>query len=381
MADKQLSYDYQNVKRDLAEVFGQVFASLPLLISLIAMSGAATSTKHEWLEDEISVKKAVVGTAANSGATSLTLVSTAGIEKGMILRFETAAGVSLLEQVRVAAVTNGTTLSVSRGYGGTTPAEIPANAVALPIAKPLPEATDPEPSAGREPTVEYNYTQILDRTAKVSKTAEAVKKYGIGSALNYQTQLKMRELTRDLNSQIIYGRRVQRDGSNEGSFGGVMQYLENGITESSGGIVNEKVLNNVFEAIFEPGGISQRYAICVAPNQARKISKFMTAGNVPAGTKTTDAGFAVNRFVGDIPAFGGNPYEAFVSVDPNLPKDRLLVLDLDRIKLVPLTGRTWTDEDASPAGADYFARRILGEYTLEVKNGKTCHGQAVGLEV
>ncbi len=381
MANKQLSYDYQNTRRDLADIFSQVFASLPLLIGLIAIGAAATSTKHEWLEDEIAVKQAVVSTQVNSSATSLSVVSTAGFEEGMILRFETAAGISLLEQVKVTGVTNSTTLAISRGYGGTTAAEIPANAIALPIAKPLAEATDAKPSAGSEPSAEYNFTQIFDRTAKVSKTAEAVKMYGIGSALNYQTDLKMRELTRDLNSQIVYGRRVQRDGSNNGSFGGVMQFMENGVTDSTGGAISAKVINNVFEAIFEAGGISNRYAICVAPNQARKISQFMTAGNVPAGTKTTDTGFAINRFVGDIPAFGGNPYEAFVSVDPNLPKDRLMVLDLDRIKLVPLNGRTWSDEDASPAGADYFARRILGEYTLEVKNGKTCHGQAVGLTV
>ncbi len=383
MAGKQLSYDYQNKVRDLSGVFGQVFASLPFLISLIKTEGAAKSTRHEWLEDEVSDQFFQIS-AASPGETTLTVTGSSGTQDvipGTVFRLEAPDGSHMMEQVKLVSTTHPNQLEVQRSYGGTGQAEIQDGTKLVPVARPLNEATDPEPRVGREPDVNYNYTQIFDRTAKVSKTAQAIKLYGIEHALNYQVQIKMRELTREMNSQVIYGRRVNRDGLKEGSFGGILQYLQNGITESTGGAISSTILNNVFEAIFAAGGMSQRYAICVAPNQARRISAFMTAGNVPVGTKITDTGFAVNKFRGDIPAFSGNPYEAFIAVDPNLPKDRLLVVDLDKLNLIPLEGRTWTDLDASPNGADYFARRILGEYTFEIKNGKTCHGQAVGLEV
>ena len=379
MADKQLSYDYQNSVRDLGNVFKQMFASLPLLISLIAMGEAATATTHEWLEDEIKPVSGVLSGAANSTSTSLSLSSTAGFQKGMILRMETPAGASIDEQVIVTAVASSTRLTVTRGYGSTTAVNLANKTLVFPIAKPLAEATEADADTGREPSVEINYTQIIDRVAKVSKTAQVVKMYGIEDALNYQVSVMMGFISRDLNSQIVYGRKAKRGAASNGSFGGVLQYMDKGIVDTTGGAISSTIINNVFQDIFEAGGMSNRYAICVAPNQARKISAFMTQDKVPANTKLATEGFAVNRFVGDIPAFSGNPYEAFVAVDPNLPKDRMLVLDLNRVALVPL--RTFTDENAAPEGADYFARRILGEYTLEIKNGQTAHGKATGLTV
>lgn len=379
MADKQLSYDYQNSVRDLSNVFKQMFASLPLLIGLIAMGAAATATTHEWLDDEIKPVSATVNGAHIATDALLTVVSTKGIEKGMVLRFETAAGASIDEQVIVTAINSATQLAVTRGYGGTTAAAIADKTVITPIAKPLAEATEADADPGREPSAESNYTQIIDRVAKVSKTAQTVRMYGIADALNYQVSVMMGFISRDLNSQIIYGRKAKRGAAANGSFGGVLQYMNGGVTDTTGGAISSTIINNVFQDIFEAGGMSNRYAICVAPNQARKISAFMTQDKVPVTTKLATEGFAVNRFVGDIPAFSGNPYEAFVAVDPNLPKDRLLVLDLNRISLVPL--RPFTDMNAAPEGADYFARRILGEYTLEVKNGQTAHGKATGLTV
>ncbi len=381
MAGKQLSYDYANSIRDLSDVFAQMIKTMPYLIGLIGIGLAATNTKHEWLEDELAPVSSVVSANCSASETSVSVASNAGFEIGMVLRFEDAAGASMAEQVRVTGVSGTDTLTVERGYGGTSAVLIPSGATVTPVSKPLNESTDPTPNAGSEPGVAYNFTQIFDRTAKVSATAEAVRLYGIGSALNYQVNNHMKNITRDLNNQIIYGRRVERTATQPGSFGGIMHLTEGGVTEGTGGAVSSAIINNLFEAIFENGGMSDKYAICCAPNQARRISGFMTAGNVPANLKTLSVGHSVNRFVGDIPAFNGNPYEAFIVVDPNLPKDQLFVVDLNRVALIPLQGRALSDKDATPNGSDYFARRILGEYTLEVKNGLTAHGRAVGLTV
>ena len=380
MADKEVSYEFQNKVRDLSGVFSQMIKSVPLLISLILVSTVmATNTKHEWLEDEISQLEGVLNGAHTSAVTALTMTSSAGFKPGMVVRFETAAGITVDEQAIISAVPSAVALTVARGYGGTTPVALPDGCRVIPIAKPLGESTDPTPDDNREPTTEHNFTQIFDRTAKLSKTALMVKQYGISDALNYQVDFQMGQLTRDMNNQIIYGRRVERDASHAGSFGGIQQFLEGGVEETSGGNISMDIINTIFETIFENGGMSNRYAILAAPNQARKISAFMTAADIPYGTDLGKVGHAVSRLVGDIPAFNGNPYEAFISVDPNLPKDRISVVDLNRLGLVPM--RALNDEDATPNGSDYVARRILGEYTFEAKNGKSAHGRALGLTV
>lgn len=379
MADKQLSYDFQNKVRDLSDVFSQMIKSVPLLISLIAVAGLATNTKHEWLEDAVGQLEGALNGAHTNVVTTLTMPSTSGFKAGMVLRFETAAGISVDEQAIVTAVASSTELTVVRGYGGTTPIALTDGCRVIPIARPLGESTDPDPDPGNEPDTEYNYTQIFDRTAKLSKTHIHVKQYGIKSALNYQVDFQMGQLTRDMNNQIIYGRRVERTESSKGSFGGIQQYLEGGVEETTGGNISMDIVNNIFEEIFINGGMSNKYVILAAPNQARRISAFMTAADIPYGTDLGKVGHAVSRLVGDIPAFNGNPYEAYISVDPNLPKDRISVVDLNRLALTPL--RSLTDEDATPNGADYVARRLLGEYTMEVKNGQSAHGRALGLNV
>ena len=48
------------------------------------------------------------------------------------------------------------------------------------VGRPKNESTSATADDGYEPEAKYNYTQIMDRTAKVSKTSVEIDKYGIG---------------------------------------------------------------------------------------------------------------------------------------------------------------------------------------------------------
>ena len=87
----------------------------------------------------------------------------------------------------------------------------------------------------------------------------------------------------------------------------------------------------------------------------------------------------ISKFIGDLPIQTG--FVANVVVDPNFPKDQIAVVDMNRVELTPLATRALQDEDATPKGYDGFQRRILGEYTVRVKNGKEAHAIATGLNV
>ncbi len=388
---KEASYDYVNVVRDLSGAFTEIVKKIPVLAALVGaplmgLDGKAlkaTSTKHEWLEDVMSPLGWTVNGIRNTSGGTLVLTSTTGVKAGMILGFESALGASKSVQLVVTAVTNTTDLAVSV-YGGSTDVQLVATDVVKLISQPKGESSEADPSDGYEPTVEYNYTQIFDRTAKVSLTAEIVKKYGIESALNYQVQKKLRELAYELENAIIYGRRVQRTGDTgltRGTFGGLLYFLEaasgNEIDASSNPIT-AGILNDAFELGYANGADNLKTLVCNT-NQARKVSGFNTSGNNPVIMRDEKtAGSYVMQFVGDLPV-GQNGMVSQIVVDQAFPKDKIAIIDSSKVGIVPLRG--FTDKDATPNGADYVARRVLGELTLQLKNAANSHVLISGLSL
>lgn len=381
MSGKQLSYDYQNTVRDLSDAFQVVVQSNPILRVLLGSAVApdgkpviATNTKHEWLEDVVSPKTVTVNGTRSIGGATLTVVSTSGVAEGTIFGFKSALGASKTVQLIVTEVTNSTTLTVSV-YGGTTDVQLVATDIGFLVGRPKNESTDPTADDGREPSVEYNYTQIFDRTAKVSLTAQNVKKYGIGNALSYQVQHQLIDLAYEIVASMIYGQRVQRSTSQPGSMGGLLYFLENASgnkVDCSTASISANLLNDAFELAWGNGATGIDTAICNV-NQARKISALNTTGNNPIVTRDDRrAGSVVYEFISAIPV-GDKGQVSRIVVEPQFPNDKIALVDLTKGGILPLENRQFQDKDATPAGADYAARRIIGEYTMEFKNAAQSH--------
>lgn len=388
--DKEMSYEYQNEVRDLSDAFTLVVQKNPILASLvgsplIGLDGQplfATNRKHEWLEDVVSPQSWTVNGTRAIGGAALTLVSTSGLKTGMVLAFEGANGASKTVQLIVTAVTNTTTAAVAV-YSDGTDVELVATDVVKLVAHPKGESTEADATDGYEPTTAYNNTQIFDRTAQVSETAEVVKKYGIASALSYQVERKLWELTYEIANSVIYGRRVTRDASHAGSMGGILYFLEKALgnkVDASGADLSPTLLNDAFELGYGNGADNMTAILC-SPVQARKISAFNVAGNNPIIMRDEKtAGSYVQQFVGDLPVGNGGMISRVI-VEQNFPKDKVALLDLSKIGIMPLTDRQFKDKDATPNGADYMARRVIGEYTMEFKNAATNHVLLTGLKL
>ena len=377
------SYEYQNIVRDVTEAFNQLLVSFPSLISLIPTGPNARATKHEWLEDSLSPTSTTIGSFDTDGdGTGINVVSTAGIRAGSILRFTTAADVTRTEQVQVTSVDSATDLTVVRDYGGTTGVTLVVGDNVYLVSSPLNESTEASAADGQEPTMAYNYTQIFDRAAKVSLTGQNVDIYGLGDALNYQVKVMMDQIVREMNAAAIYGRRVARSSSAQGTAGGLLQFIEGGNIETTGGAISPTIINNMLESIFSDGGFSNNYAIVCAENQARKISAFNTSGSNPVIQKSeSDRNFGgyVSTFTGDLPVMSG--FQASIVVEPNFLADQIAIVDLNSVEMNWLQNRSIKDFDATPNGADFVRRRILGEATFTIKNGTKQHALATGLTV
>jgi hypothetical protein len=377
------SYSFANRIRDLNPAWEQMLAGFPRLISLVQVGAPVSNNRAEWLESSSTpVASAITGFDTDGDGVGVNLASTAGIRAGSILRFTLANATDRTELVQVASVDSATDLTVVRDYGGTTGVTLNVGDIAILVSSPLGEGTDPVASGNFEPVVNFNFTQIFERTARVTKTSQYTGMYGIDDLINVQVQEKLREIAREMNNALIYGRRIVRAAGVPGTMGGILQYLTGGNVVATGGNVSATHINAALELIYSDGGTSDRYAIVCSENQARRISAFNTTGSNPVVMKTaTDRTFGgyISAFTGDIPV--DSSFQAQIVVDPNFPKSQIAIVDLNKVAIKPFVNRAIQDEDATPNGADYYQRRILGEYTAEIMNGTTAHALITGLNL
>jgi len=373
MANYVNSYEYQNKIRDLSEAFNQIVQKSPVLSFMVANSGIAYNTKHEWLEDVISQQGTVLTAWYTAADGSLTVDDSSFAQVGDILIAELSTGASTTVQWKVDAVVDANTLTVSV-LTGSTDEDVANGAKIKLISRPRQEGSSPVFENGTEPSVEYNYTQIFDRSAKVSKTSNAISMYGIENALDYQVQNQLKYLAMELNNAIIHGIRAERTVSEQGRLWGILYFLQNATgnkVDASWGALSATILNNAFEKGYNNGATNMNTIMCNT-TQARKISALNTSGDNPIIQRgDTQAGGYVMSFVSDLPVAGG--LVSNIVVDQSFPQDKVALLDMSKIKLATLQWRQMQDFDATNPGVDFVSRRIIGEMTLEMKNAGESH--------
>lgn len=369
MANKQLSYDFQNIIRDLGPAFETIITKNPVFTSLVSIWEPATSTKHERLEDVTDPVQTQLNWAYTAWAWTITVDSTVGFKVWDIIDFENATTWARSTLVaKVTTVTSATALAITV-YGGSTDQNLPDNSIVFLQSRPKNEATDADPDAGYEPSVEYNFTQIFDRTAKLSLTNINVDKYGIGWGLNYEVEKQLQQIAYELVITSLRSPRVQRTSSESGTMWSLLRYLQQatGNKYAVGWALTETAVNEAMEVAHSNGamGIS---TVLAHPVQWRKVSAFVSnyrRVNVDQGT--TMAGTFVQQYMSD----SGDILN--IVIDRHMDKDKIALIDPSKVSLVPLQNRAFEDRDATPPGADYVARRIIWEYTMQVRNAANAH--------
>ena len=134
------------------------------------------------------------------------------------------------------------------------------------------ETTDAEPR-----TRLMNYTQIMDRNVQVTKTQEAVSKYGVRSEIAYQMQKRLKELAFDCEKALL-----TQDAKELGSmsvarkFGGLPYWIVTNVKAATGGNLTFDLINEMLEMTWIKGG--KPSVLLVSPRNKRIISTF-TAGH------------------------------------------------------------------------------------------------------
>ncbi|MGX5629485.1 SU10 major capsid protein [Bacillus thuringiensis] len=355
------TYEFQQQVRQMQANVDLILTKAPVLFGLIGVGDALTQTKFEWQNDYLNSDTGIVKTAAAVGDTDFVL------EKGEARKFtENALVQNGLEVLRIVSVDeNADKITVQRGYDSTKAEAITAGGELKVIARPRPEGEDAfRKNEINDRLVSHNFSQIFSRYASVSRTQQQVNTHGVSNELDYQVNLRLQEMIREANTSLIYGRRYAGTPTQPRTTGGLFAFAGSEGSHKQdfkGNEIAAKPLNDAVEQVFTRGGSAN--TILCGPNIARQITK-LGGDTIRTTRQDTAAGYQILSFVSDLP--GG--VISSVVVDLNMPKDRALLLDTEKVKARYLT--PIYDQDATPNGADYFSRVIRGEFGFEVKNAK-----------
>jgi hypothetical protein len=238
-----------------------------------------------------------------------------------------------------------------------------------------------------------NYTQILQKTIKVSGTLDTVNKAGRKSEKAYQLAKASQELKRDLETILLsnQGRSVGTSNSTARKMGSLLSWIKtNSSVQTNGGdpttigvstrtdgntrTFTEALLKEVVAEVFTSGGVPK--ILMVGATGKQKVSSFTGLSayryNVNAGGGGAQATIAAAADV-YLSDFGS------ISVVPNrfMRTRDALILDPEYAALAYL--RPFQTNELAKAG-DADKTQILVEVTLEVKN-EAAHGIVADLNM
>lgn len=375
------SFDQSAVyKLDLSEVLAAILLDDTDFVSVIGIGGeAATQTKHSWVEDALNATTVVAaGDLNNSSDTGLAISASmlSRVTAGTLLKDKLSGKTEVVQVTAVGAIS----ATITRGYGATS-AQAHAGSGATSattweiISNPRPQGMSGPKDESTTRALKFNFTQIFSKGVKITGTAQAIDHAGISSEDDYQIDLRLRELKRELDRTCIMGVRAPNDvnGSTYGTMGGVIDFvgfIGAGNVDGTAQTLTPSVLNAAAKKVFDQGGMPD--LVLVGGVQKQKIAAFDQEFR-RSTLDTRRAGYTVEEFVTDL------GWNLRVVVDRWVPNDVMLVLDSSKIKIMPLKGRAFFLEKLGKVG-DSNDWQIVGEYTMEVRNAAQAHAYYFNLK-
>jgi len=346
----------------------------PLLDALGDPQTEARSTHHEWLEDELLPNRDTITTTPTNpeSDTEIEVDHADRFRVGDQLRCEDSEELMLVTTVGTASIT------VVRGYGGTTPESVGVGDTLHILGGASLEGDVAGEARFTNRARRGNWTQIFAKTVRVSGSDLAVRHLGVADELDFQKTKALRELLRDLESTVLNGVAPSSDPQGSGAVrrtmsGIVTQLTDNRFVPGGGGFpsgsdLDEAKLNLALRLVWEESS-GQVDLIVVNGFQKRAISQF----GADARSYAPDD----PRFASQVAVYESDFGVQRVVLSRWMPRDAVLLLDSSRVRVVPLAGRSFQYRSLAATG-DFTSGHVLGEYTLELRN-PLAHGIIRGL--
>jgi hypothetical protein len=361
---------------DVSDLVGIVSPyETPLLNALGDPMREATSTHHEWLEDELLPNKDAVNDSTFSDPNADTDFV---VDNGSRFRIGDQIQIEGSSELMLVTGISTNTLTVVRGYAGTAAEDLADNQVINILGNAALEGADKPNARFTNRSRCGNYTQIFTATVEVSGSDLAASQLGLADEMDNQKQSRLRELVRDLENTVINAGQPSSNPEGSGtvrrSMKGIIQHLSTNIFHTSdsgfpsGTALDEAMINYVLRKIWEnsSGNVD---LIVVGGFQKRKINAFCSDSRAYGANDTT--------FTDMIGIYESDFGVCKIVTTRWMPQDAVLLLDSSRINVLPLAGRSFHFKPLASSG-DYECGELIGEYTIELKN-EAAHGLIRGL--
>jgi hypothetical protein len=342
----------------------------PLLDLLGTAPNPAFSTHHEWLDESLVINRTLTTASGASGAVTAGVTTGEGqyFRAGDLIKMSrvnaTASASSASEEVMLVTAVATDTLTVTRGYGGTTAVIFALGDEVQRVGRAALEGADSPGSASKNRTRRSNWTQIFTEDVVISGTRQAARNLGgIGNEHDHQVANRMKEILAALEQAVVNGIKPASTAQGSSTVRRTMDGLIPQITGvsidgsgySSG--ITEAGLNLAFRTAWDKGAENvdlilvnayQKRAINSFIASSRRFSPMDTAQREVVGTYESDFGVAkimLSRWV---------------------PRDTLLGLDTSKINIMPLTGRSFFEKPLAETG-DFKKSQIVGNRRLQEK--------------
>ena len=335
------------------------------LLKMLGLSGITpTSTKHEWTETALATRRETVTLADGSG-TTLTVANAKQYQVNDLIRIEA-------EIVRVTAIASATTLTIVRGYAGTTGAAHSAK-TAVPLGSADPENSAAPAGISDDGDRLYNYVQTFTRAVDLSNDEIAAASTD-GNPLTGQVERRYIEFMRLIASSMFNGVRYNDTTNKLRVMGGLKQFVTTNVTNVAGALAISNIdaqILAIVQAGADPG------LIVTSPYQKQKLDALDANKQYLGKSEHTGGNLVTNTWQS-----GVLDHPLPVMVDQTIANDELWILTPDMIKLGCLSrnGVVGTPhvEDATTPGQDGKKRVMRAKVTMEVVQQKA-HGYLYGL--
>lgn len=345
------------------------------ILSTVAMGAprqAYDGYKMGWLDMRVDATSSTTTAQALAAATTIAVADGTKFRAGM-----TASPAGSDEVVLITAV-SGNNLTVVRGFGSTTAADIASGAVLTIDSVGREENSTAQNDGIFQPDPLENFFQTMDTAVEFSRRALATLQFGNTNDLTFQVAERIKQLATQLDRALVRGRKATATvGANTVTYTGGLRYFLDQAgaikTDNSAAALTLDAINALNAEIVTRGGSANTIAVGI--KQARKLHALVSANydSQRLADWNADAG-SVLTLPSDLPLVGSVNR---IVIDTNLNDAELVIFDSGMISVVPMASGNATDSgnwrtvDATLPGQDGQRTRIIGDFAMEIRQSKT----------
>lgn len=342
-------------------------------ISMGVARPADSGYKLSWLDGYKGADGSTVNGAILAAATTLVVDDGSVFRAGMLIAAEGS------EEVMIVTAVSGNSLTIERGFGGTTAEDIADDTAITIDSVGRKENSLKENDTIWTPETTENYFQTMDTSLEFSRRSLATLQHGNTNDLTFQLAERLRQLAINMDRTLIRGRKATYGTGDDliSYTGGLRYFIEQaGVTgmnvDNAGAALTLSAIQDVNAEIVKQGGTATHIAVGI--DKARELNALVSAnyGSQRLAEFVADEG-ALMKLPSDLPLVGN---VTTIVVDTNLDDSELIIYDASKLSIIPMAANNadasgdWRTLDATQPGQDGKAYRIIGDFGMELRQSK-----------